>query len=533
MPRGIYSGIRCISGKIQDFEPTEHQLKTRDMFLKSKFKGMLLYHTLGSGKTCTSILIADTMLKQKSIKKVYVLSSGSLRDGWLGEYCKVCGKKEKYLKKYNFVTYNYNIDTTELDFEDSLVIIDEVHNFINSVRNFTKNATLIYNKLIKQNCRVLALSGTPIYNNINEFALLGTILKPKEFPDIRENGELDTHRLQSLFEFDKEGVITSVKKRSIFEGIISYYAGAKIHTPTVIEMEPIKVQMPEMQEITYWQRFFQEKMSQKHPNKKLKLQNPEKYERLRQWYIMSKKNILTRSASNFVYPDNIPKKISKDVLKTQGGWISKESFEDGKMYKYYSTKFVALFINILLHFNSKHVIFTFFKEKSGAVLLKTLMGMSGITAEIFSGDLSDSGRRTLLSKFNSEKNRYGKVLKVLIITEAGAEGISIKEARHMHILESSNRIGKTIQAIGRIARYKSHSDLPESERNVKIWKYWSMASKEPVQIMSTIIDSEGKETTKVKNVVNKDTIDELLYHKSRKNLNKIESFLKILRDSSF
>ena len=52
---------------------------------------------------------------------------------------------------------------------------------------------------------------------------------------------------------------------------------------------------------------------------------------------------------------------------------------------------------------------------------------------IFTGDMNDRQRKEVLSRYNSPKNRYGKLIKVLLVTEAGAEGISLLETRHLHI----------------------------------------------------------------------------------------------------
>lgn len=70
-------------------------------------------------------------------------------------------------------------------------------------------------------------------------------------------------------------------------------------------------------------------------------------------------------------------------------------------------------------------------------------------------------REDILNRFNSIDNRRGKKIKVLLVTEAGAEGISILECNNIHILESSPKENKTRQAIGRVIRYKSHELLPK------------------------------------------------------------------------
>ena len=151
---------------------------------------------------------------------------------------------------------------------------------------------------------------------------------------------------------------------------------------------------------------------------------------------------------------------------------------------------------------------------------------------VYSGDIGDGARQTILRRFNSEKNRYGDDIKVLLVTEAGAEGINILEAQHMHILESSTREMKIQQAIGRVVRYKSHmvdgySPMPKSEQVVHIWRYWSTGGANPVEIE---INIDGKNMKKI--ITDKTAVDEVLYKKGRIQVNTINSFLNLLKKAS-
>ena len=102
-------------------------------------KGLLLYHKLGSGKTATSLMIANKLIEDGVIDNVYIMSPGSLRNGWVQEYVELCGFNINRLQaKYSFITYNYNVGERikEMTFDHrSLVIIDEVHNIINGFKN--------------------------------------------------------------------------------------------------------------------------------------------------------------------------------------------------------------------------------------------------------------------------------------------------------------------------------------------------------------------------------------------------------------
>ena len=537
---GIYTHVTCAKKGHSVFTPTNHQELTVKFFLsKQAHKGLLLYHRLGSGKTCTSIMVADEMLRSGRVRKIYILTPGSLRKGWITEYCNVCGNDPRYLKHFfTFITYNYNVGETfatkNIDFNNSLVIIDEVHNLINGVKNRSKNSTLIYQHLMVAKCRILALSGTPIFNYVYEWPLLGNLLKPGAFPKIRQGDNLDTNAFMELFNEEEDGTLipknrTTMKRR--MDGIVSFFPGSGTdYYPSVTHMPPLKAVMSRDQEIHYWKQKIQEDRLSKPPSKKLLATDKDLYQLMERLYIMARKNVISRKASNFYYPEDIAK--MKDLPVKQGGWVDRDKFVGQRLPRQFSTKFTMLLLNLLIHKNQKHVVFTFFKEKSGVILLHTLLKMCGVTSAIFSGDLDDQRRRNILRRFNNKNNRYGQKIKVLLVTEAGAEGITILEARHMHILESSPRESRVQQAIGRIVRYKSHYNLPKKEQNVKIWRYWSVATPDPITIQTTIKDPDGDEQKIDMEITDKETIDEILYKQGQKTMRRIESFLGILHDVS-
>jgi hypothetical protein len=91
-----------------DFDLLTHQKIVRDYLnLYTPYRGLLLYHGLGSGKTCTSIAIAEGM---KSNKRVYVLTPASLKMNFFSEM-KKCGdllyKKDQF---WEFVSIEGNPD---------------------------------------------------------------------------------------------------------------------------------------------------------------------------------------------------------------------------------------------------------------------------------------------------------------------------------------------------------------------------------------------------------------------------------------
>jgi superfamily II DNA or RNA helicase len=523
MPRGIYSDIQCKDIHSNLFTPQEHQKFVQEWFIKTPHKGLLLFHKLGSGKTCSSIIIADALLKLKdsSYDKVYVLTPGSLRQGWIDEYCGVCGENNELLKKYTFITYNYGevykyLPSNKDLFDNSIVIIDEVHNFINNVKNMSKNAVIIYEKLLKSNCKILALSGTPIYDNIYEWSYLGNLLKPRAFPYVVVYNTIEKEKFLELFYLDYDGSVFPKDPESFnnaMSGIISFFPGVEgKYYPEVVELPIIKTLMTKEQESTF--KIVLEKEETiiricKGKNKRRSKINPT-------MCMIANKRIMSRGVSNFYYPPTIysqseddfsgENKKKPDLLKPKG-WIDRIYFKDNQLKMIYSPKMTELFKNILNNYNSKHMVFSFFKEKSGLYLIKSLFDMCGISSRLFTGDLNDKQRQKLLEEYNDPNNRYGEKIRVILVSDAGAEGITLRETGHIHILESDTRENKIQQAIGRAVRYKSHINMPENEQKVYVWRYWSVSN-------------------------NMECIDEMLYNKGMQKLKIFNSFIKLLIDNS-
>ena len=269
-----------------DFSLLTHQKIVRDYLnLYTPYRGLLLYHGLGSGKTCTSIAIAEGM---KDSKRVIIMTPASLRANYIEEL-KKCGdllyKRNQYWEwistvenqealktisvllnlpqeyirrhggaffinvkkpsnysdlsdtdkkvleeqlnemirqKYTFINYN-GLRSTRLAemtsnytrniFDNSVVIIDEAHNLISRIVNKIKKekgitgeekkkrkedktgepaeeeslfgeqtplnlATKLYYMLLRaKNARIVLLTGTPVINYPNEFAILFNILR--------------------------------------------------------------------------------------------------------------------------------------------------------------------------------------------------------------------------------------------------------------------------------------------------------------------------------------------------------------------
>ena len=71
----------------------------------------------------------------------------------------------------------------------------------------------------------------------------------------------------------------------------------------------------------------------------------------------------------------------------------------------------------------------------------------------------------------SPDNFYGQIIKILMITSSGAEGISLKNVRYVHIMEPYWHPVRVQQVVGRARRICSHSELPKELQTVNVFLY--------------------------------------------------------------
>ncbi len=70
-----------------------------------------------------------------------------------------------------------------------------------------------------------------------------------------------------------------------------------------------------------------------------------------------------------------------------------------------------------------------------------------------------------------QNNNLGEIIKVLMITSSGSEGITLKNTRFVHLIEPYWHPVRTDQVIGRARRICSHKDLPDELKTVEVFVY--------------------------------------------------------------
>ena len=110
----------------------------------------------------------------------------------------------------------------------------------------------------------------------------------------------------------------------------------------------------------------------------------------------------------------------------------------------------------------------------------------------------------------------GEIIKVVLISEAGSEGLDFKAIRQVHILEPWYNVNRIEQIIGRAVRNFSHKDMPFSKRNVQIFLYGTIlenAEEEAVDLyIYRIAESKAVKIGKVTRLLKQTSVDCIINH---------------------
>ena len=96
----------------------------------------------------------------------------------------------------------------------------------------------------------------------------------------------------------------------------------------------------------------------------------------------------------------------------------------------------------------------------------------------------------------ANKNKFGDIIKTIMITASGAEGISLSNVRYVHIMEPYWHPVRLDQVIGRARRICSHKDFDEAKyQTVEVFLYLMTLSKE--QEETATIEMKNKDLSKL------------------------------------
>ena len=224
---------------------------------KTKYKGLLIYHGIGSGKTCASINILEQWKKKK---KILVILPASLIGNYYEQLRSACTKNEyisnkerSLLEKYDpfddeyqeiiikvnkridkyYTILSYNkfvtaIDKRKIKLTNHIIAIDEIQNIISEHGNYYKKISKFILKS-PPNTRIILLSATPIFNKPYEIALILNLLKiPNQFPKSIEFNKKFLSMKKNKFGICKYKAKNLNLFKKLIKGYVSFYAGAPL-----------------------------------------------------------------------------------------------------------------------------------------------------------------------------------------------------------------------------------------------------------------------------------------------------------------
>ena len=266
----------CSSADVFELESHQEFVK-RFISHKTPYNGLLLFHGLGSGKTCSSIGIAEENRKfnehNPKYKKTIIVASPNVIENfklqlfnknklknkngvWTLEGCignsllndidtykmskeEIILSIKQYIKKnYIFMGYlelaniidkltkfNNEVIKEKLkkEFENCMLIVDEAHNIRKNDTDDKKKIYDMFKKLFKNGpvMKVIFLTGTPIYNDHSEVV---TLLNLLHMNDNREPIKYDAI-------FKKDGTLKDINNLKILlNGYVSYVRGENPYT---------------------------------------------------------------------------------------------------------------------------------------------------------------------------------------------------------------------------------------------------------------------------------------------------------------
>ena len=105
---------------------------------------------------------------------------------------------------------------------------------------------------------------------------------------------------------------------------------------------------------------------------------------------------------------------------------------------------------------------------------------------IYNGDTAVLPPSIVRDLGKDARNLRGEIISVFMITASGAEGISLKNTRYVHLLEPYWHPVRLEQVIGRARRICSHHELPVPERTVDVWLYLMKFTDEQLETDASI-----------------------------------------------
>jgi hypothetical protein len=490
--------------------PKQFELQMPQRFLaeyinpKTPYKGVLVFHRIGAGKTCTAVQVAEEWKHQR---KIFVVVPASLKGNFRNELRSLCAgnnylkanEREKLLKLhpaskeykeiieksderineyYKIYSYNKFIDLTlagEIKLNNALLMIDEIHNMV------SENGTY-YNTLLElinnspSNLRIIIMSATPMFDKPYEIGLTMNLLRIEN--PLPVGKDFDKKFIQ-IVRNSSGHIKYRVKNMDLFKesirGYVSYFRGAPPNVFPEMIVKYVKCEMSDFQYDAYKTVVKNEEKIVKKLNLKKKIEHSLSVSNLPNNFFIG-----TRVVSNVVFPN---KKINETGFESFKGKSVTRDLEK------YSTKFNKIMSKIQSS-SGKVFVYSGFKEYGGLKSLIQVLdefGYKDYTKHgegkkryaVWSSDENIGTKEEIRAVYNRKDNLNGSKIKILLGSPSIKEGVSLTAVKQVHVLEPYWNTKRLDQVIGRASRFCSHKDLEEDKRVVKVYIYIATHQDEP------------------------------------------------------
>ena len=508
------------------------EIIARYMSSYTPYNGLLLFHEMGTGKSCSAIGAIEQIRKDGKFKGAIYVASKVLSEKFLHEILYTCtdGRyipedlgeteetKERRLRKavsdYYKLGKNYTYQrfakrlgkmpphVIKQIYSNHIIVIDEVHNITEKKEKREKKGgekIEVYKNIKKlidnaEGCKVLLLSGTPMRNTVSEIASVMNLILPE-----KENLPTDSDFISKFFKGDKLTPDGIERLQAAFKGRVSYLKAITSDVRRVFKGESIDDNEHHFKVVKSDMSDFQSDIY----NKAAK--NEEKdgvHLALRQISCMvfpdgsygSKGyNTYVKSSNSLSTIPGTKKKIKKSLDDSFKNLFRKNDTEYNlKTLTKYSRKYADTIRIINSSIKDKKLVFIYndFVAGSGIIIFSLILQIFGFT-QVSSSKPPPTDKPTfiiltsktpnitgLISAFNNDNNSDGSRINVIIGSQTISEGVSFKNIQVEIIQTPWFNYARTDQAIARGYRIGSHKALkkkfPDKEITLDIYQQVSI-----------------------------------------------------------
>jgi superfamily II DNA or RNA helicase len=452
--------------------------------------------------------------------------------------------------------------------DDKIIIIDEAHNLFNSISNGSEIANTFYDMVLNaKNIKIILMTGTPVINDPFELAIcynmiVGVMGNNKKKERFTLLPEYYTDFSKYFIAPSRSGILNEDKFKNRIFGLTSYYgdfytSDSAMSITEDLKKTAVKENYPDRLPV----KFEITPMSEIQSTHYLKSRDIEKMENYKAYSgagisssdkgkSSTSYRIKSRQTSNIFIDDNTwnylneSKEISKYSTKIQKmvDNIKEEAKGVGNVLIYstfleYGVEAVAKVLDIVgfelykggENNNSENTMGNGDESDDENSIVKS----SKKKYAIFSGKQTEEEKTDILKVFNSNDNIDGNLIKILMITKSGTEGLDLKNVRYIHITEPYWNYSLLQQVIARGVRYKSHTMLEDKYKNVQVFIYLSDYNKGDLdEIKTKLAEKKKTSTVSKKDLIIEKTTDIHMLTNAVKNQELIYKFLKAIASTS-